>query len=117
MAFEPEESISSLIQRLMTMPLLYGFTDTRSELDSDHDFEHHDRPHHVYPSLDRIILINPMTQGMAMIRRSATSFDSLLNDLTRMVSRRVSSIDRYHAETEDQSEQRSFSTLKALIYD
>ncbi|KAI3719086.1 hypothetical protein L6452_19976 [Arctium lappa] len=71
----------------MMMPLLSGFTGTRLESDSDHDFEHHDHPHHLDPSPDRIILINPVTQGMVVIRGSATGFDSLLNDLTRMVSR------------------------------
>ncbi|KVI05512.1 E3 ubiquitin-protein ligase MPSR1 [Cynara cardunculus var. scolymus] len=85
MASEPNESVSSLIERLMSMPYLSGFTGTRrdSESDSDHDSEHHDLPPHLDPSLDRIILINPVTQGMVVIRGSGIGFDSLLNDLMR----------------------------------
>ncbi|KAI3733645.1 hypothetical protein L6452_13093 [Arctium lappa] len=82
MASQPEESVSvsSLIERLIAMPFLSGFTGTSN---SDHDSEHQNHPHHLDPSLDRIILINPVTQGMVVIGGSANGFDSLFNDLMR----------------------------------
>ncbi|KAI3702110.1 hypothetical protein L6452_27803 [Arctium lappa] len=64
--------------------LLSSFTDARPKSDFDHSSEHHDLSHHLDPSLDRIILINPVTPGMVVIRGSAMGFDSLLNDPTRM---------------------------------
>ncbi|CAH1431632.1 unnamed protein product [Lactuca virosa] len=89
MASEGELSVSRLIERLMEMPFLSGFTTTRPESDSSNDSEHPDHEstdsrHHQGSSLDRIILINPVTQGMVVIGGGATAgFESLMNDLMR----------------------------------
>ncbi|KAL4574230.1 hypothetical protein LXL04_021056 [Taraxacum kok-saghyz] len=87
MGSESEVPVSLLIERLMAMPFFSGFTPTRPESDSSNDSEHPDHEstnsHHPGSSPDRIILINPMTQGMVVIRGSSTGFDSLMNDLMR----------------------------------
>ncbi|XP_052627674.1 E3 ubiquitin-protein ligase MPSR1-like [Lactuca sativa] len=89
MASEPELSVSRLIERIMEMPFLSVFTTTRPESDSSCNSEHPDHEstnslHHQGSSLDRIILINPVTQGIVMIGGGATiGFESLMNDLMR----------------------------------
>ncbi|CAI9262728.1 unnamed protein product [Lactuca saligna] len=89
MALEPELLVSRLIERLMEMPFLSDFTTTRPESDSSRDSEHPDHEstnslHHQGSSLDRIILVNPVTQGMVVIIGGAiTGFESLMKDLMR----------------------------------
>ncbi|CAI9282011.1 unnamed protein product [Lactuca saligna] len=59
------------------------------ESDSSRDFKHPNHEstnnlHHQGSSLDRIILINPVMQGMVVIGGDATTgFESLMNDLMR----------------------------------
>ncbi|XP_042757961.1 E3 ubiquitin-protein ligase MPSR1 [Lactuca sativa] len=89
MGLEPELSVSLLIDRLMEMPFLSGFTTTRPESNSSRDSEHPDHEstnslHHQGSSLDRIILISPVTQGIVVIGGGTTiGFESLMNDLMR----------------------------------
>ncbi|KAI3779199.1 hypothetical protein L2E82_08791 [Cichorium intybus] len=87
MGSEAEASVSRLIERLMAMPFLSGFTSMGPESDSGHDSEHPDHEsesiRHPGSSLDRIILINPLTQGMVVLGGSASGFESLMNDLMR----------------------------------
>ncbi|KAL7596559.1 hypothetical protein Lser_V15G28185 [Lactuca serriola] len=89
MASEPELSVPRLIERLMEVPFLSGFTTTRPESDSSRDSEHLDHEstnnlHHQGSSLNRIILINLVMQGMMVIGGGTTTgFESLMNDLMR----------------------------------
>ncbi|KAI3696390.1 hypothetical protein L1987_79404 [Smallanthus sonchifolius] len=81
MASEADVSVSTLIQRLIAMPLLAAFATAGSEPDQNHSSENPDLESMNRQSIDRIILINPLTQQMTVIGGNGSSFDSVLNSL------------------------------------
>lgn len=90
MASEAEVPEPSLIERLISsrnsdlslfLPIILGFTNNlrdSNETDPDQETENPTSPRE---SRDRIILINPLTQGMVVIEGSSSSVDSLLRGL------------------------------------
>lgn len=90
MASDSEVSGASFLERLISsrnrdlstfIPFILGFTDTTTRQepdDSDDEAETADTP--TPTTRDRIILINPFTQGMIVIEGNS-SFDSLLREL------------------------------------
>ncbi|KAK9060131.1 hypothetical protein SSX86_020835 [Deinandra increscens subsp. villosa] len=74
---------SSFIERLIAMPFFTAFTSAAPESTSNHDSENPDHESTIRRSIDRIILINLVMQGMMVIGGSATDFDSVLDDLMR----------------------------------
>ncbi|CAI9262256.1 unnamed protein product [Lactuca saligna] len=96
----------------MEMPFLSGFTTTRPKSDSSRDSEHPDHEstnnlHHQGSSLDRIVLINPVTQGMVVIGGGATRFRILdeRSDEEGRPATNASNVDQRHADCGDKSRQ------------
>ncbi|CAK9183740.1 unnamed protein product [Ilex paraguariensis] len=88
MASETEFSELSLIERLissrnrdisMFLPIILGFTNNPATTNPDQDLTDPDQE--TPTQRDRIILINPLTQGMVVIEGRSSSLDSLLRDL------------------------------------
>ncbi|KAL8224479.1 hypothetical protein R6Q57_019954 [Mikania cordata] len=80
---QSDVSVSELIQRLIATPFLAGFASAGTESDRNNDYDDPDHETTNNQSLDRIILINPLTQQMTVIGGSGAAFDSVLNDLMR----------------------------------
>ncbi|KAM7484373.1 hypothetical protein LguiA_000382 [Lonicera macranthoides] len=81
---------SSLIERLINsrnrdlslfLPVILGFTNNSPTGDDDNDEESSPDAPATRGARDRIILINPLTQGMVVIEGSSASLDSLLRDM------------------------------------
>eukprot|EP00262_Sarcandra_glabra_P007075 TRINITY_DN19642_c0_g1_i1.p1 TRINITY_DN19642_c0_g1~~TRINITY_DN19642_c0_g1_i1.p1 ORF type:complete len:225 (+),score=49.28 TRINITY_DN19642_c0_g1_i1:147-821(+) len=91
MASDPSEPTNSFLDRLISsrnrdlsflFPLLFGFTDPQSEGESqDPDQETQQTPN----THDRIIFVNPLTQGMVVIQ-GGRSFESLWRELSEFDS-------------------------------
>ncbi|XP_057481815.1 E3 ubiquitin-protein ligase MPSR1-like [Actinidia eriantha] len=86
-----EPSLPSLLERLISsrnrdrslfIPIILGFTNPTNTTNPIQDSTDPDQEtENPRESLDRIILINPLTQGMVVIEGNSSSLDSLLRDL------------------------------------
>ncbi|GFS42011.1 RING/U-box superfamily protein [Actinidia rufa] len=86
-----EPSLPSLLERLISsrnrdrslfIPIILGFTNPTNTTNPIQDSTDPDQEtENTRESRDRIILINPLTQGMVVIDGNSSSLDSLLRDL------------------------------------